>query len=255
MRICPRGEFALRALLLSGLALAGVPISIGSAAAQQPKIRSVWEGVYSTAQAGRGKMSFDTFCAECHAGALNGFVEKELIGPAFRKNWDAATANDLFQKISVTMPANDRGSLSRKVYVEIIAYILQANGFPAGTEDLTADAMSHIQIAGNKGPLPLEPGAPVRVIGCMAQGPDKKWQLTQSVGPAKIKGMSPLPDSELAEADQMALGTQTVGLDGDVSAAPQAGRKLVAKGLLIRTGADARIRVVTLQIVNEACGH
>jgi quinoprotein glucose dehydrogenase len=250
-----RGGATGRAFLSIGLALVVMQLALGSAAAQQLKLRSVWEGVYSSGQADRGKMSFQTFCADCHAGALNGFVEKELIGPSFRKNWDAATANDLFQKISVTMPANDRGSLSRKVYVDIIAYILQANGYPAGMDDLTDSAMSHIQIAGKEGPMPLEPGAPVRVSGCMAQGPDKKWQVTQSGGPAKIKGMSALPDSELAEIDQLPPGTQTVGLDGDVSAAPRVGPKLVAKGLLIKTGPEARIRVVTLQVVNEACGH
>jgi hypothetical protein len=223
--------------------------------AQEPKLRSVWDGVYGAAQADRGKMSFETFCADCHVSVVQGFTQKELIGPSFRKNWDAATVDDLFKKISQTMPQNDRGSLSRKVYVDIIAYILQGNGFPPGTEDLTADVMSHVQIAGKNGPLPLEAGATVRAIGCMAQGPDKKWMLTKAVGPTKIKGMSALLDAELAEADQVALGTQSVGLDGDVSGADQPGKKLVAKGMLIKTGAEPRIRVVTLQVVNEACGQ
>ena len=46
------------------------------------------------------------------------------------------------------MPLDARGALATEQYVDILAYILQENGFPAGEGDLVADpeALAGIRI-------------------------------------------------------------------------------------------------------------
>jgi hypothetical protein len=50
------------------------------------------------------------------------------------------------------MPLDHPGSLSDEVNTTILAFIMQENGFPAGSRDLPADmaVMDIIQIAGPK---------------------------------------------------------------------------------------------------------
>jgi hypothetical protein len=49
------------------------------------------------------------------------------------------------------MPEDDPGSLSPDEYSAIISYLLRENGYPAGEEDLAADAIAlqyiHIVVA------------------------------------------------------------------------------------------------------------
>jgi hypothetical protein len=39
------------------------------------------------------------------------------------------------------MPQNDPGILSAKEYAQVLAYLLQMNGMPAGPEELPSDAV------------------------------------------------------------------------------------------------------------------
>jgi hypothetical protein len=58
-------------------------------------------------------------------------------GDQFTSRWHNAA--NLFDKMHTTMPAYDAGGLSTQEYVDILAYFLQANGFPAGREELKTD--------------------------------------------------------------------------------------------------------------------
>ncbi len=49
------------------------------------------------------------------------------------------TLDDFFYIVRTTMPYGDAGTLSRQQYIDVIAYILQANGYPPGTDELEAD--------------------------------------------------------------------------------------------------------------------
>jgi hypothetical protein len=63
-----------------------------------------------------------------------------LAGGEFAMNWDDLTLGDLFERIRLSMPQNAPGSLSPKEYGEIVAFMLQKNGYPAGTADLPTTA-------------------------------------------------------------------------------------------------------------------
>jgi mono/diheme cytochrome c family protein len=109
------------------------------AAAQSPE--SVWDGVYSDAQAGRGAALYQTACASCHGDKLQGKGQTPtLTGSDFVMDWSGMTVGDLFDKMQTSMPADKPGSLSREQNASLVAYLLNANKFPSGKADLSSDA-------------------------------------------------------------------------------------------------------------------
>jgi cytochrome c len=103
--------------------------------AQSP--RTVWDGVYSEAQAKRGEAVFVEACSNCHARNLEGQdMTPPLTGGAFMSNWDGLSVGDLADRIRTSMPLDRPGSLSRQVNVDVVAYILRFNQFPAGKDEL-----------------------------------------------------------------------------------------------------------------------
>ena len=111
--------------------------------------RSVWDGVYTKAQAVRGQTTYREECAKCHSENLTGGEEAPaLTGHEFLNKWDGKTAGDLFEVTRKTMPSDDPGGLSRRQYADIVAYLLGANEFPAGEKELesTAAALNDIRI-------------------------------------------------------------------------------------------------------------
>jgi mono/diheme cytochrome c family protein len=112
---------------------------LGLAAAQS--LASVWDGVYSEGQAGRGAALYQTACASCHGNKLQGKgPTPALAGSDFVMNWSGMTVGDLFDKIQTSMPADKPGSLSREQNASLVAYLLNANKFPAGGAELSSDA-------------------------------------------------------------------------------------------------------------------
>jgi mono/diheme cytochrome c family protein len=108
---------------------------------------SVWDGVYSAGQADKGKSAYGKECASCHGQTLGGSgTAPPLAGQEFQGNWNGETTDDLFEKIQATMPGDRPGQLSRDVNADILAYLLAANGFPAGAKDLPSDAAALAKI-------------------------------------------------------------------------------------------------------------
>jgi len=102
--------------------------------------RSVLDGVYTDEQNRRGQTAYATACASCHAATLaGGDVVPALAGSDFLAKWTGATAAELLERISSTMPQASPGSLSPQQYVDIVAHIFNRNRFPAGRTPLDAD--------------------------------------------------------------------------------------------------------------------
>jgi mono/diheme cytochrome c family protein len=113
--------------------------ALGLATAQSPA--SVWDGVYSEDQAARGATLYQTACASCHGDKLQGKGQTPaLTGSDFVMNWDGMTVGDVFDKIQTSMPADKPGSLSREQNATLVAYLLNANKFPSGRDELSSDA-------------------------------------------------------------------------------------------------------------------
>ena len=127
-------------------------IPVGAAQGQPGK--SVWDGVYAEAQAGRGAGVFSEKCAKCHATDLGGGDAPALIGREFAMDWDGLTLAQLFDRVFTSMPQDAPRSLSREETTAVLAYILQKNSFPAGQADLSdqMDALKQIQYSVMKKP-------------------------------------------------------------------------------------------------------
>ena len=120
------------------VSLIGLVAVVGarSALRAQPT-QSVWDGVYTEAQAARGDEVFQQECSMCHGqGLMGGEMAPGLAEGAFRSNWNGLTLGDMFDRIRVSMPPDDPGRLSRKQVADVLARLLAANQFPAGTNEL-----------------------------------------------------------------------------------------------------------------------
>lgn len=110
------------------------------AAAAGGASRSVWEGVYSAEQGNRGKKFYNAQCARCHGEAmLGGEDSPPLVDRDFLEKWNGKSVGSLVELTRKTMPSDGLGKLSRSQCADIIAYVLSANGFPAGDSDLGTD--------------------------------------------------------------------------------------------------------------------
>ena len=112
---------------------------VASTAAQEGR-RSIWDGVFTEAQAARGQRRYLQACAKCHADDLQGSSNApSLVGDAFLGRFNQASADEVVQVVRQTMPQEAPDSLGTEAYVEIATYLFKANGSPAGPAELPAD--------------------------------------------------------------------------------------------------------------------
>jgi len=104
---------------------------------------TVRDRVYAEEQATRGKGTYDAKCASCHDGGTMG---PELWGEPFLASWENKALAEFFTRIKMTMPEDAPGSLSPKEVLDVIAYVLKTNGFPAGDNAMdSADPLTAIK--------------------------------------------------------------------------------------------------------------
>jgi quinoprotein glucose dehydrogenase len=107
--------------------------------AQSPE-RSTWDGIYTKAQAERGRVLYNEQCLDCHGDDLLGDPENPpLTSPSFVYKWNSLTVGDLFERVHKDMPPDRRGTLTRQKAVDLVAFILSFNGFPAAKTELPPD--------------------------------------------------------------------------------------------------------------------
>ena len=128
-------------------------LSMGALAQQEGTGASVWNGVYTEEQARRGEVAYRQSCVNCHGPELEGAdMTPPLTGGAFTANWNDLTIGDLFERIRATMPLDKPGTLSRQQNADLVAFVLKANMWPAGTTELSRDlgALKQIRIQSSK---------------------------------------------------------------------------------------------------------
>ena len=134
------------ALVVWGAAVAAVVVQPfdGVQAATQ---KSTNDGVYSKAQADGAKAQFAKICADCHPFTEAGKKKPKdvpLGGETFFENWAGRPLSELATTISLTMPNDGSAVVSEKEALNLVAYILQQNGFPAGKKALDKAAESAV---------------------------------------------------------------------------------------------------------------
>jgi hypothetical protein len=167
-----------------GLALAGgaalvMVTTIGAAAGQSAR-RTVWDGVYSNAQAERATATFESVCSRCHTLAPGGNTQGGAIsGDKFWTAFTQKSVGDLLGYVSKNMPNGNGGSLAASTYNDLVALILRANGFPAGDVDVSPESVAGIQIIPKDGATELPANVLARVVGCLTKS-GSDWVLTRA---------------------------------------------------------------------------
>jgi len=231
------------------------------ARAQEP-LKTVADGVYSEAQATRGAAAYDGACSACHRADLTGNNGPALRGQRFASQYAGKDLKTLLTKIATTMPRNAVGSLAENVNLDIVAHLLTAHGFPAGSLELGANALEGIRVLPGrpKPPPPVGDFSYVEVVGCLSAGPQQTWLLTRASEPVSV-----LPASALRQGSEPAaaapastgqqLGTHTVHLLDAMAYAPDhhIGHTMYVRGLLIKLPGEQRITISAFEMVSPTC--
>jgi len=216
---------------------------------------SVLDGVYTPEQAARGEAVYTSRCIGCHEGQ-NG-DGPQLMGKVFLDRWREDTLEPLFTFVKTSMPGDLPGGLDERAYVDVTAYILQANSFPAGKKELRPDLIGSIQLIGLDGPRPLSNLTIVRAVGCLAPEANNTWALDSASSPRPVRdrivdGTTP---EELQASAAQPLGTLTFPLlSVTQQGASYAGHKVQVKGVLTRQKTIERINVMSLDSLAPTCG-
>jgi mono/diheme cytochrome c family protein len=124
---------ALFAVAISATMVAGV------VAGKQAPTKTTNSGVYTAAQAERGKKAFSEKCSGCHEPS-------RFSGDTFHESWDGKAMKEIWDIASGTMPEDNPGSLKPQEYGDVIAYFLSLNAFATGDAELPGDAAAMANI-------------------------------------------------------------------------------------------------------------
>jgi len=148
-------------LSIAKLALSvALSVSMGHA---QPA-RTAADGVYTAAQAMRGRALYEQRCAMCHGKAAEGGLAPPLAGSGFLQAWGGRSLWELASKIRNTMPADEPGKLTSSQSADLVAFALETGKFPAGNSELPGEEAGLKNIA-----LPKSTSAFLAATGNMQQ--------------------------------------------------------------------------------------
>ena len=213
----------------------------------KPTGPTVWDGVYTDAQADRATGIFSQSCERCHTLTSEG--TRPLSGDKFWEGYTQKTVGDLLNFVKTNMPNGQGGSLPGPTYNDLVALILKSNGFPAGKTEVTPETVANVQIIPKDGPGELPNNTLVRVVGCLAPKSGSDWTLTSTTTPQRIDKTGPVPEDATRPLVERTVTLKFVlnRLDTFV------GQRMAVTGILIGAGGVNGINVATVNRVAEAC--
>ena len=126
--------------------LGSMMVAVGLSAA--PATAAYAHGDYTQAQAKHGAHLYSDHCAQCHGSSLQGKTGPALAGSDFKGSleYSKMSAKQLFHFMATQMPYNDPGALKKQQYLDVLAYILSKNGYPAGDHRLTQSSLANVEL-------------------------------------------------------------------------------------------------------------
>lgn len=246
-------KHVFRGLLLAFLVGSAV-LAFGQEGQNAPK--TAWDAVYTSAQAERGNEVYRTTCSGCHGEDLSGAQNPPLRGSVFLGHWVEDNLDALFDKIRKMPPRED--TLPASTHLDLLAFLLESNGYPAGRTDLRATDLGAIRLTEKQGPGAVPNYATVEAVGCLERT-GRDWILTRGSEPMRNRNPDRPTEEELQRLTGRALGGHTFILLSPGAFAPgfrieeHKGEKMAAKGLLIRIDSDQRINVTWLETLSKIC--
>jgi len=157
------------------------------------------------------------------------------------------------------MPREPRVTLPTPVYVDVLAFILQFNGYPPGDQELTSENLPLVTFVDKSGPQPLPNLAVVRVVGCLVSPAKGTWTLIHATEPVRDPDGRTTTPEQLRAAGEAVLGDRTIPLQNleylreGFTPEAYAGQRVQVKGALVRRQADARVSVTSLDTAAAHC--
>ena len=245
-------------LLIALLAVMAIP-NIAAAQANSTTSRTIWDGVYTTAQANRGRNLYRMNCVRCHQADLTGNTTAPMLkGDPFMERWREDTLNAVFTYMRIRMPPPSTDPrLPNNTYLDIVAHIMRENGFPEGMTELTVDALPSIRVQKKEGPQPLPSNAVTIVVGCFTEA-NGAWTLTRATQPGRTRNIAELRAQELEASAAKPLGTGTVQLRNlefldSFEPASFRGHKVQARGGFTQDDTGARVNVAAIETIAQTC--
>ena len=187
-------------LVLTLMALA--PFSLAIFAGQQAS------GRFTAAQATAGRTAYQAQCASCHLGDLKGSGDAApLAGSEFMSAWGMRSPRELLSFMQLTMPPTSPGALSQEQYVNIVAFVLQSNGAPAGNQALTPTtdvAINSIATGQAPAAIAAAPAQGQRGAAPAAQGRGGRGAAAPPVGitvAGEVKNYTPVTEAMLRNVE------------------------------------------------------
>ncbi|MGD1093010.1 MAG: PQQ-binding-like beta-propeller repeat protein [Bryobacteraceae bacterium] len=162
-------------------------------------------GPYTADQAAAGRAAYQTNCASCHAADLSGREGPQLAGSNFMDQWGDRTAGALINFMQSTMPPGG-AALPGDTYINLAAFILDANSARPGNQALTADSTAAIRsVASGQRAAYLQPGGAAPPVAQQTkQGKQAKQGKQTPRGltvTGEVKNYVPVTDAMLRNPD------------------------------------------------------
>jgi len=249
----------LAALIITSLFVTGLTsiteAQQGVAVGVTPEGRTVGDGIFTAEQAARGHaLAVERGCVFCHENGGTSGTAPRLTGAAFLSHWRNRRLTDLFFKMRDGMPPGYPDEVADEKKIDILAYLLQENGFPPGPNPLVLDrtVLDSIEISASRDRSSPQNFALVDVVGCLARQPENGWVLTGSSEP--ISAIAP-PRQSMGAAVQAAAGTAKYTLVNvnRFQPATHVGQRMMARGLLYSGARETLLNLTSLQLVGSSC--
>jgi len=171
-------------------------------------------GGFTAAQAANGASTYSADCSQCHGAQLEGGAGPALSGASFGKSIQASytTAGLLYDFVAKQMPANNPGSLTQQQYADVVAFVLQNNGFTPGATALTAQNAGAVNLAAAPvaaAPAPATVAAAPAPATTIAEAPAANEEIVRAAPPVQHV-FGPLPNNaDVSITDAMLAGAAT----------------------------------------------
>jgi hypothetical protein len=154
------------------------------------------------------------------------------------------------------MPPSFGTVIDDQAKLDIVSFILQSNGFPAGTADLTLAGpdLANAQILRHGEQAMVQDFSLVQAVGCLARTDAGVWMLRNAADPVVTKE-EVAPAGSLAGLASRPLGGKAFRLLSAAPFDPQRleGSKVDARGLIYNDPRDPRMTLTSLSRVAGSC--
>lgn len=109
-------------------------------AATKTEERTLYDGIYTSEQATKGRALYAQYCVSCHGNRGRGSPGSPgIVARVLNDKYADMPLSVYYDLMSQTMPKGQEGVLTDEQYADVLAFVLSLHGAPAGDSVLPAD--------------------------------------------------------------------------------------------------------------------